>query len=116
MIPRNEAASVDSTGVAEIIEFTATLTWRRSEDIPSTSILASWSDSGGARLSLKETDHVARATRTVSGVIFGSDESRMDVALDDAVRAVNNLAALTGAIVELRVIRSTGTHASAPDV
>lgn len=99
-----------------VVEFSATLTWRTPEEMPPNEVLASLPCLDSPDLSLEETEDRDSGTRVVSGEISALHEPDLSLILDNILRAVSNAAALTGAILEIRVVRGAADGVGASQV
>ncbi len=106
LLPEEPAGDI-TTCAAGAAEFTASLTWRCPEEMPtgpSLSVLPG-SETGRLRCSVTENDEPEECTRRISARIRALDGLDLTAALDAALRVVNETATLTEALLEARSVR-----------
>ncbi len=106
LLPSEPAATV-STRTAGVVEFLAAFSWRCASEMPDGLLLPELPGcaGGGVRSSLLETAGDGQAARRVSGEVLALTEKDLAAALDAALRASSELAALSEAVLETRAIR-----------
>ena len=102
-----EPAGIIPTQTAGAAEFAATLTWRSLEETPSEPLLPTLpgSETRTVKCSITEDEAPESCTRLISVLIQALDEVDLTVALDFALRSVNEAATLTQALLEARSVR-----------
>jgi hypothetical protein len=103
--PTREPAGTVATSAAGLVEFSATLLWRREEDLPKGPTLGALPHS--ARCSVVETDDVAGRKREILGEILALSEGHLGRALESVLRSLSIAAALSDAVLESRAARVT---------
>jgi hypothetical protein len=101
----NDPAGTLATSTAGLIEFSATLSWDRVDDVrerPTFPVLPETS-----RCSVVETDDPAEHKREILGEILALSERDLGPALESVLRSLTITAALSDAILETRAARVT---------
>ena len=98
-----EAAGSIATRTAGAVEFEATLSWRRLEDVPPGPLLP---EPDGARRSVTETEEPEAATRRLAGEIRALTPAELGSALEATLRSLTAVAALTEALLEVGAVRT----------
>jgi hypothetical protein len=101
----SDPAGTIATCTAGLIEFSATLSWDRLEDVPEAPTLPVLPET--ARSSVVETDDPARCRREILGEILALSERDLGSALESTLRYLTITAALSGAVLETRAARVT---------
>ena len=91
------------TSAAGAIELWASLAWESPAGVPSENLLPMVS--GAVKPLLVESPGTDEATRFVAGEIRGFDPRSTAQALDDALRTLTSMAALSEAVLETRVLQ-----------
>lgn len=110
-----EEAGVIPPRTAGAVELLATLTWRRPEEMPPETLLDAFPGLDNVKLALSESVEPERATRRVCGGILALTEPELSFAVDCALRALSDTAALTGAVLETRVVRLAAPREVSPE-
>ncbi len=105
MLPTGDAAGTIATTTAGLIEFSATLSWDRLEDVPEAPTLPALPKT--ARCSVVETDDLARCRREILAEILALSERDLGSALETVLRSLTTTAALSEAVLETRTARVT---------
>jgi hypothetical protein len=92
-----------ATRAAGLAEFAATLLWDRPEDAPPGPTPLGLL--GTVRCSVVETDDPARARREILGQVLALTGRELGLALETVLRSLTDAAALSGALLEARVVR-----------
>ena len=100
-----DPAGTVATSTAGLIEFSATLSWERAEDVPEAPTLRALPET--ARCSVVETDDAARGIREILGEILALSECDLGSALERVLRSLTIAAALSDAILETSATRVT---------
>ena len=103
MRPTGEPAGTVATRSAGLLEFSASLSWKRAEDVPKGQTLPDLS--GHARYSVVETDDGAENRREILGEILALSEGDLGFALETVLRSLTIAAALSDAVLETRAAR-----------
>lgn len=104
VLPTGEPAGTVATSTAGAIEFGATLLWDRAEDeVPESTPLPALPES--VRRSIVEIDASGEARREVLGQILALTRRDLRLALEAVLRSLTVAAALSGAVLETRVVR-----------
>ncbi len=109
VIPTGEPAGTVATRTAGVAEFGATLLWDRAEDAPPGPTLPILPES--VRCSAVETDTPGEARREILGEILALTERDLGLALETVLRSLTAAAALSGAVLETRVVRGARPRA-----
>lgn len=86
-----------------MVEFSATLAWRRAEDVPPGPTLPALPE--GGRCSVVETDDPAQVRREILGEILALSERDLGSALEAVLRSLTITASLSDALLETRAAR-----------
>jgi len=105
VFPTGDPAGTVATRTAGLIEFSATLSWDRVEDVPEGPTLPTLPEI--ARSSVVETDEPAELGREVLGEILALSEADLGSAMDTVLRSLTITAALSDAVLETRAARVT---------
>jgi hypothetical protein len=105
VFPTGDPAGTIATRTAGLLEFTATLSWNRIEDLPQTPTLPVLPGTG--RCSVLETDDPETGKRELLGEILALSEPDLGSALESVLRSLATSAALSDAILETRATRVT---------
>ena len=111
MFPTCDPAGTVATCTAGLLEFSATLSWNKLEDLPQEPTLAAMPER--ARCSFVETDDPGTCRRGILGEILALSERDLGSALQTVLRSLTTSAALSDAVLETRATRVT-PPASAP--
>ena len=111
MCPTGDPAGTVATCTAGLLEFAATLSWDRVEDLPQAPTLPTLPET--ARCSVVETDHPEAGRREILGEILALSERDLGSALQTILRSLTTSAVLSDAVLETRADRVTAP-ASAP--
>jgi hypothetical protein len=111
VFPTGDAAGTVATCTAGLLEFSATLSWNRAEDLPPAPTLPALPQT--ARCSFVETDDPETGRRGILGEILALSERDLGSALENVLRSLTTSAALSEAVLETRATRVT-PPASAP--
>ena len=111
VFPTGDPAGTVATCTAGLLEFSATLSWNRAEDLPQAPTLPALPET--ARCSVVETDDPAMCRRGILGEILALSERDLGSALENVLRSLTTSAALCDAVLETRATRVT-PPASAP--
>ena len=111
MCPTGDPAGTVATCTAGLLEFAATLSWNRVEDLPQAPTLPALPET--ARCSVFETDDPETGKREVLGEMLALSERDLGSALENVLRTLATSAALSDAVLETRADRVTAP-ASAP--
>jgi hypothetical protein len=106
-----DPAATVATRTAGLLEFSATLSWNRVEDLPQAPTLPALPET--TRSSVVETDDPATGRRGILGEILALSEQDLGSALQTVLRSLTISAALSDAVLETRATRVT-PPASAP--
>jgi hypothetical protein len=101
--PTGDPAGTVATRSAGLVEFSATLSWRRAEDVPTGTTLPTLPET--ARGSVVETNDTAENQRELLGEILAPSESDLGCALETLLRSLTIAAALSDAVLETRAAR-----------
>jgi hypothetical protein len=88
---------------AGLVEFSATLSFRRPEDVPKEPTLGILPQA--ARCSVVETDDITQSRREILGEILALSEDDLGSALETILRSLAIAAALSDAVLETRATR-----------
>ena len=113
MFPTGDPAGTVATRTAGLLEFSATLSWNKVEDLPQEPTLAAMPES--ARCSFVETDDPETGRRGVLGELLALSQRDLGSALQSVLRCLTASAALSDAVLEIRAARVT-PPASAPAI
>jgi hypothetical protein len=105
VLPTGDLAGTIATRTAGLVEFRATLSWNRAEDVVPTPTLPGLPES--ARLSVFETDDPGEGRREVLGEILALSERDLGSALEMVLRSLTITATLSDALLETRAARVT---------
>ena len=111
MLPGTPAGTL-APRVAGAAEFRATLAWRSLKDVPAGPTLVV--PPGPTRCSLAETDDPEAATRRLAGEIRALTQADLGAVLEEVLRTLTKVAALTEATLEVEVVRSVPPRAASP--
>lgn len=103
IVPTADPAGTVATRTAGAAEFGATLLWDMPEDTPADPLLPTLPDT--VRCSVVETAAPAEARREILGEIRALTERDLTSALETVLRSLTAGAALSGAILQTRVVR-----------
>jgi hypothetical protein len=103
VLPTGEPAGTVATRTAGVAEFGATLLWDRAEDAPPRPTLPTLPEC--VRCSVVETDALGEARRDVLGEVLALTQRDLRLALEIVLRSLTATAALSGAVLETRVVR-----------
>jgi hypothetical protein len=98
--------------VAGAAEFRATLKWRSPQDVPKGPTLPE--PPGTARCSLAEIDDPEAPARRLAGEIKAFTHADLGAALEEVLRQLTKVAALTEATLEVGAVRSVPPRAASP--
>lgn len=107
-----QPAGTVATRVAGLVDFRATLEWEAPEGRPPTCLPA---PEGPYRHKLSETRSPCGTRLEVGGGVMALTERRLACALDGVMRRVVNAAAVSGAVLEMRVLREAPPRSVDPD-
>lgn len=110
VVPTGEPAGTVATRTAGVAEFSATLLWDRHEDAPPAPTLPTLP--GNVRCSVAETDAPGEARRELLGEVLALTERDLGRALETVLRSLTAAAALSGAVLETRVVRGARPRAA----
>ena len=99
-----------ATRSAGLIEFSATLSWGRPEDVPLGPTLPDPPER--ARCSVVESDDVAEVRREILGEVLALSERDLGCALETILRSLTIAAALSDAVLETRAARVASVRPS----
>ena len=105
MFPTGDPAGTVATRTAGLLEFSATLSWNRGDDLPKAPTLPALPET--ARCSVFETDDPEAGKRDVLGEILALSERDLGSALEKVLRSLAISAALSDAVLETRATRVT---------
>jgi len=105
VLPTVDPAGTIATSTAGLIEFSATLSWERVEDVPQAPTLPNLPET--ARCSIVETGDPAQRRREILGEIVALSERDLGSALETVLRSLTITATLTAAVLETRAARVT---------
>ncbi len=105
VLPTGEPAGTVATSTAGVAEFGATLLWVRVEDVPTGPVLPILPET--VRCSVVETGEPGEARREILGEILALTERDLGFALEAVLRSLTSGAAISGALLETRVVRVT---------
>ena len=111
MFPTGDPAGTVATRTAGLLEFSATLSWKRIGDLPQAPTLPTLPET--ARCSVVETDDPETGKRGILGEILALSDRDLGSALQNILRSLTISAALSDAVLETRAARVT-PPASAP--
>ena len=111
MCPTGDPAGTVATCTAGLLEFSATLSWNRVEDLPQAPTLPALPET--TRCSVVETDDPEAGRRGILGEILALSERDLGSALQTVLRSLTTSAALSDAVLETSATRVTAP-ASAP--
>lgn len=103
VLPTGEPAGTVATRTAGMAEFAATLLWDRTEDAPPGPTLPTLP--ACVQCSVVETDAPGEARREVLGEVLALTRRDLGQALETVLRSLTATAALSGAVLETRVVR-----------
>jgi hypothetical protein len=103
VLPTGEPAGTVATRTAGVAEFGVTLLWDRAEDVPPESLLPALPET--VRCSVVETGEPREARREILGEILALTQRDLGSALEAVLRSLTSGAALSGALLETRVVR-----------
>jgi hypothetical protein len=96
----NDPAGTVATSTAGLIEFSATLSWDRVEDVPEGPTLPALPET--SRCSVVESDDPAEPKREILGEILALSKCDLGPALESVLRSLTITAALSDAVLETR--------------
>jgi hypothetical protein len=103
LLPEEPSGTI-ATRTAGAVRFRATLAWPRPDNVvPGLTLLE---EAGVARCTVAESGDPESATRCIAGEIRALTPSELAVALETALRAVTEVAALTEAMLEVEAVRA----------
>jgi len=105
VLPTGDPAGTIATCTAGLLEFSATLSWERVEDLPQAPTLPVLPET--ARCSVLETDDPEAGRRGILGEILALSEDDLGSALNTVLRSLTTSAALSGAVLQSRAARLT---------
>jgi hypothetical protein len=105
VFPTGDPAGTVATCTAGLLEFSATLSWNRVEDLPQAPTLPVLPDT--ARCTVVETDDPETGKRGILGEILAFSERDLGSALQNVLRSLTTSAALSDAVLETRAARVT---------
>jgi hypothetical protein len=105
VLTTGDPAGTIATRTAGLIEFSATLSWDRLEDVPEAPTLPALPET--ARCSVVETNDPTRCRREILGEILGLSERDLGSALETVLRSLTITAALSEAVLETWAARVT---------
>jgi len=105
VLPTGDPAGTVATTTAGLLEFSATLSWERVEDVPPSPTLPALPEA--ARCSVVETDDPTTGRRGILGEILALSERDLGLALETVLRSLTTTAALSDAVLETRAARVT---------
>jgi hypothetical protein len=105
VLPTGDPAGTVALCTPGLLEFSATLSWNRVEDLPQAPTLPALPET--ARCSVVETDDPARCRRGILGEILALSERDLGSALETVLRSLTTSAALSEAVLETRATRVT---------
>jgi hypothetical protein len=105
VLPTGDPAGTVATCTAGLLEFSATLSWERVEDLPQAPTLPVVPET--ARCSVLETDDPETGRRGILGEILALSYDDLGSALDTVLRSLTASAALSEAVLETRAARVT---------
>lgn len=111
MLPEAPAGTL-APRVAGAAEFRATLVWRSPQDVPEGPTLPE--PPGPARCSLAETDDSEAPARRLAGEIRAFTHADLGAALEEVLRELTKVAALTEATLEAGAVRSVPPRTASP--
>lgn len=100
-----ETAGLVVTRTAGRAELHATLLWREGEK-PETSMLTEFAPGEDFTGYMRETEDPTSGTRTLEGEVRALDEACLARALEETLRSITRVAALTGSVLEARAVRT----------
>jgi len=103
VFPTGEPAGTVATCTAGLLEFSATLSWNKDEDLPHTPTLPVLPET--ARCSVVETDDPEKGKRGILGEILALSDRDLGSVLQIVLRSLTTSAALTEAVLETRAAR-----------
>ncbi|MGH3147225.1 MAG: hypothetical protein ACRDTR_15620 [Rubrobacter sp.] len=103
ILPSAEPAGTVATCTPGVAEFGATLLWDSSEDASQGPLLPALPES--VRCSVVETGDPTGARREILGQILALTERELGAALEAVIRSLTSGSALSGALLETRVVR-----------
>jgi hypothetical protein len=106
-----DPAGTVATRTAGLLEFSATLSWKRIKDLPQVPTLPTLPET--ARCSVVETDDPETGKRGILGEILAFSDRDLGSALQNVLRSLTISAALSDAVLETRASR-VASPASAP--
>ena len=105
VLPTGEPAGTVATLTAGVAEFGATLVWDRAEDAPPGPLLPVLSET--VRCSVVQTGEAGEARCEMLGEILALTQRDLGSALETILRSLTSEAAISGALLETRVVRVT---------
>jgi hypothetical protein len=105
VFPTGDPAGTVATSTAGLLEFSATLSCNRVEDLPQAPTLFALPET--ARCSVVVTDDPEKGRRWVLGEILALSERHLGSALESVLRSLTTSAALSDAVLETRATRVT---------
>jgi hypothetical protein len=108
--PTRDPAGTVVTRSAGLVEFSATLSFRRPEDVPEGPTLEI--SPQAARCCVIETDDITQGRREILGEILALSEDDLGSALETILRSLAIAAALSDAVLQTRTARVTPVRAA----
>ena len=109
VLPTGEPAGTVATRTAGVAEFGATLVWDRAEDVPPGPMLPALPET--VRCSVVETGEAGEARREILGEVRALTQRDLGSTLEAVLRSLTSGAAISGALLETRVVRGTPPRA-----
>jgi hypothetical protein len=103
VFPTGDPAGTVATRTAGLLEFSATLSWKRIGDLPLAPTLPTLPET--ARCSVVETDDPEMGKRGILGEILAFSDRDLGSALQNVLRSLTISAALSDAMLETRAAR-----------
>ena len=103
VVPTGHPSGTIATVAAGLVEFSATLSWKRDADVPSSPTLPALPET--VRCSVVEKGGPGR--REIKGEILGLYERDLGSALETILRSLTNTAAISDALLETSAARVT---------
>jgi hypothetical protein len=105
IVPTDDPACTIATRTTGLVEFRASLSWQRPDDVPSAPTLPALPES--VRCSVVETDDPGEGRREILGEILALSERDLGSALETVLRSLTITAALSDALLETQAARVT---------
>ena len=102
VLPTGEPAGTVATRTAGVAEFGATLVWDRADDVPPGPLLPTLPET--VRYSVVETGKAGEVRRELLGEVLALTQRDLGSALDAVLRSLTSGAAISGALLETRVV------------